>query len=94
MNEPIHQEHSAAWRLQTIISFGLSFGGVLLGIVYLPAEPWVKAFLALGVCYAITSAISLSKTMRDEHEAKKFVHRVDTAKIEQFLAQQDPMRVP
>ncbi|MBA2280488.1 MAG: hypothetical protein H0W25_04525 [Acidimicrobiia bacterium] len=88
-----HTEHSAAWHFQTIVSFVVSFGGLLLGVAYLPADPWQKAFLAVAALYSITSAISMSKTLRDEHEAKRIVSRVDSAKLDRFLAEQDPFKV-
>jgi len=50
--------------------------GVLLGIAYLPVSSWIRAFLALGLLYAVTSAFTLAKCVRDSHEANTVVHRV------------------
>jgi hypothetical protein len=41
----------------------------------------------------VTSSISLSKTMRDQHEARQIVARVDEAKLEKLLAERDPYQV-
>ena len=52
-----------------------------------------EAYLALAALYSITSAISLSKTLRDEHEQARLVQRVDEAKLERFLTEHDPFKV-
>ncbi|MGH9111417.1 MAG: YiaA/YiaB family inner membrane protein [Acidimicrobiales bacterium] len=86
--------HSAAWVTQTYISFGVSLSSVAIGIAYLPVEPWMRAFLAVAALYSITSAISLSKTVRDQHEARNVIARVDDAKLERLLAEHDPFKLP
>jgi hypothetical protein len=91
--QQFQQDHSSAWSLQVKVSFVVSLTGLILGIAYLPVEPWVRAYLALAALYSITSAISLSKTLRDEHEATRFVNRIDEAKLDRFLAEHDPFKV-
>lgn len=86
-------DHSAAWSFQTKVSFALSLTGLILGIVYLDVEPWARAFLAAATLYAITSALSLAKTLRDEHESHRIVNRIDEAKLERFLAEHNPFKV-
>lgn len=84
---------SAAWSFQVKVSFALSLTGLILGIVYLDVEPWARAFLATCALFAISSALGLAKTLRDEHESHRLVHRVDEAKLERFLAEHDPFKV-
>lgn len=90
---PFRNDHSAAWGFQTKVSFVVSLTGLILGLVYLPVEPWARAYLATASLYAITSAINLSKAMRDEHEATRVVSRVDEVKLERLLAEHDPFKV-
>lgn len=87
-------DHSAAWSFQVKVSFVVSLTGLILGIVYLPVDPWVRAYLAVAALYSITSAISLSKTLRDEHESTRLVNRIDEVKLERFLADHDPFKDP
>ena len=84
--------HSAAWVTQTYISFAVSLTALGIGIAYLPVDDWVQAFLAVSALYAVTSAISLSKTLRDQHEARQVVARVDEAKLERLLTERDPYK--
>ena len=62
--------HSAAWVTQTYISFAVSMSAFGVGIAYLPVRRLDAGFLAVAGLYAVTSAISLSKTVRDQHEAR------------------------
>ena len=84
--------HSAAWVTQTYISFAVSLVALGIGIAYLPVDDWVRAFLGVPALYAVTSSISLSKTLRDQHEARQVVARVDEAKLERLLTERDPYK--
>jgi hypothetical protein len=68
MSAPIWSPTSTAFYLQSAISFVVSAVGVAIGIVYLPVGTWVRAFLALGLLYVITSTFTLAKCIRDRQE--------------------------
>ena len=85
---------SAGWITQTYVSFAVSLGALAIGIAYLPGDPWMRAFLAISALYAVTSAISLSKTVRDQHESSRVIARVDEARFERLLTEHDPFRAP
>jgi len=89
---PAATHHSAAWVFQTQAAFAISATSLGLGIAYLPVGAWERAFLGLAALFTISSAISLSKTLRDQHESRNVVARVDEAKLERFLADHDPFR--
>lgn len=59
---------SSAFFLQSSISFIVSFAAVGLGVVFLPVNMWVRAFLGLGVLYVVTSTFTLAKCVRDRQE--------------------------
>lgn len=86
--------HTAAFELQAVLSFGVSSVSVLVAIAYLPVGPWVRAFLALGLLYVVTSAFTLAKTVRDKQEASAVWSRVDEARLEKLLAEHDPFKAP
>ncbi len=85
---------TAAFQVQAMISFGVSTAAVMAGIAYLPVGPWVRAFLALGLLYVVTSAFTLAKTVRDQQEASSVWSRVDEARLEKLLAEHDPFKAP
>jgi hypothetical protein len=76
MSSPSWSTSSTAFYLQSAISFAVSTTGVALGVVYLPVGTWVRAFLALGLLYVITSTFTLAKCIRDRQE-KVAVHEAD-----------------
>jgi hypothetical protein len=84
MNQNV-QTHSTAWVAFTYISFAVSLFMVAVGIFFLPLDPWVKGYLAMGVVLLIQSCVTLTKTMRDMHEGDRLVNRLEDAKAERIL---------
>lgn len=84
--------HTNAWILQTWLSFILSVTAMAIGIFYLPVDAWIKGYLSMGTLFSIGSTISLAKTTRDIEESKRFLSRIDEAKLEKFLAEHDPFK--
>jgi hypothetical protein len=87
----INQKPTSAFYVQAAISFGVSAMGMLVGVAYLPVAGWTRSFLAIGLLYTVTSTFTLSKCVRDQHEANSVVHRVDEARLERFLSEHDPL---
>ncbi len=83
-NEDV-QRDTAAWIFQVWASFGLSLGMTGIGIGYLPIDPWVRAFLWMGLAFSVGSSLSLAKTLRDNHEAKRLLNRLSEAKTEKII---------
>jgi hypothetical protein len=84
--------HSAAWVFQVKASFGLAAGALGWGIALLPIDPWKRGFLGVGVLFLVNATFALAKTLRDEHESKKYHVRVDDARLGRILAEHDPFR--
>jgi hypothetical protein len=54
--------------LQSVIAFAASSIGVGTGIIYLPVDLWMRAFLGMSVLFVITSTFTLAKCVRDRQE--------------------------
>ena len=93
MTNAIHQQTTAAYFAQAVLSFGVSLAAMVVGVAYLPVGPWVRAFLGLGVLYVVTSAFTLAKCVRDRQEAGQVTSRVDQARLDKLLAEHDPFKV-
>jgi hypothetical protein len=85
---------TAAFYLQATISFAVSLFAVGMGIAYLPADPWTRSFLAIGVLYAVTSSFTLAKCVRDRQESEAVNQRIDQARLDKLLAEHDPFGAP
>ena len=93
MSTPLRPHTTAAFYAQASISFGVSLVAMCIGIAYLPLGNWPRAFLALGLLYTITSAFTLAKCVRDRQEESETVSRVDQARLDKLLSEQDVLRV-
>lgn len=91
-DSPLSQPHTAAWVFQTWAAFILALTGMTLGIIYLPVNVWIKSYLGMGLAFTVSSTISLSKTVRDKHEAERILSKVEEARVEKLLAEHHPLR--
>lgn len=78
-----------AWIFQVWASFALSMSTTGIGIAYLPVDVWMRAFLGMGLLFSVGSALTLAKTLRDNHEARRLVNRLSEAKAEKILREFD-----
>lgn len=90
---PLRPHTTTAFYVQAALSFAVSLAAVGIGIAYLQVSPWVRAFLTVGMLYTVTSAFTLAKCVRDRQEETAVVSRVDQARLEKLLTEQDLLRV-
>ena len=93
MSTPLRPRTTVAFFVQAVISFAVSLSVTIIGIGYLHDAQWVRAFLALGLLYVVTSSFTLAKCIRDRQEEGALVSRVDQARLDKLLAEQDILRV-
>ena len=88
----LNQDHSSAWVVQTWLSFIISISATSIGIIYLPVDSWIKSFMGMGLAFTVGSTISLTKTQRDLHEAKKLTSKIEEARVEKILSEHDTFK--
>lgn len=86
----IQRPTTAAFFVQSALAFGLALAALLIGIVRLPVGQWERGFLALGLVFVVSSAFTLAKCVRDRQEASEVTNKVDKARIDRLLTEQDP----
>ncbi|MEO9323828.1 YiaA/YiaB family inner membrane protein [Nocardioides sp. C4-1] len=91
-NQPSSASNTAAFFAMSGISFAVSLTGLLIAVLYIDADPWAKAFLALGTLFLVTSTFTLAKCVRDNQENASVTHRIDQARVDRLLAEHDPFR--
>jgi hypothetical protein len=86
---PQNQTHSGAWvafnYANLVIALALTIGGVLC----LPLDIWIKGYLLMGIAMLLSSAISVTKTIRDVQESSRLLNKIEDAKTEQLLMRMD-----
>ena len=78
-------QHTGAWVVFTQASFVASAVLVGFGILFMPLDLWMKGYLAMGTVMLIQSCITATKTLRDVHEARRMVNRIEDARTERLL---------
>ena len=81
--------NSPAWIVFCYVSFGVALATMLLGVWLTPIDLALKGFFSMGVLFLTGSCFTLAKTLRDEHEARRFHNRLDEAKTERLLREID-----
>lgn len=94
MDTHVQPKTTTAFYIQSMLSFGISLATLGIGMAYLPVGPWIRAFLVLGLLYVVTSSFTLAKCVRDQQEVMTVTSRVDQARLERFLTDHDPFKVP
>lgn len=93
MESPVgNQVHSTGWVVQAWSSFALSIIAMSIGIINLPVNNWVKGYMGMGLVFTVGSTVSIAKTTRDIHEAKRITARVDEARMEKLLNEHHPLK--
>jgi hypothetical protein len=91
-NPTTSAKNTNAFYAQAGISFAIALLTMVFAVIYLPVDPWMRAFLGLGVMYLTTSAFTLAKCVRDAQENQSVYARLDQARVDKILAEHDPFR--
>jgi hypothetical protein len=92
MSTPTSSKNTTAFFAQAGISFAVALLSMLFAVLYLPVDPWPRAFLALNTLFLVTSAFTLAKVIRDAQEMQYVATRLDQARVDKILAEHDPFR--
>lgn len=92
MSTPNQTKNTTAFYAQAGISFAVALCAMLFALLYVPVEPWVRAFFGITTLYLTTSAFTLAKVVRDAQESQYVASRIDQARVDKILAEHDPFR--
>jgi hypothetical protein len=82
---PSSSTNSGGWVTFTYAQFAVALGMAALGVFFLPVDLQVKGYLLMTYVFLVGATFTLAKTVRDEHENKKWVSRIDDARTEKLL---------
>lgn len=86
MSSKYNNTNTQAFSTLAWISFGISFVGMILGIVYLQLDIYQKAFVGMTYLFSISSCFVLAKVVRDKQEGEELVRKIENAKTEQMIS--------
>lgn len=93
MTSPVQRPATAAYYVQSVLSFGLALAAVAFGVAFLPLGPWERGFLGLGILFLVSSAFTLAKCVRDRQESEYVTNRVEQARVDKLLSEHDTFDV-
>lgn len=78
-------QNSKGWILFSYLSFAIAIGATLIGAWMTDMTLEMKGFVTMGTLLITSSSFTLAKTLRDEHEAKRFHNQLEEARTEKLL---------
>ena len=84
-----NQSHSGAWIAFNYANLAVALAMTVGGVFFLPIEVWIKGYLLMGIAMLLSSAISVTKTIRDVQESSRLLNKIEDAKTEQLLMRMD-----
>jgi hypothetical protein len=76
---------TSAWVNFSYVAFATSALMVGGGIAVLPLDWWVRGYFAIGMVLVVQSCFTLAKNVRDIHESKRMINRIEEARTEKLL---------
>lgn len=91
-NTPAPSKNTSAFFAQAGVSFAVALTGLLFALLYLPVDPWIRAFLGMTTLFLVSSSFTLAKVIRDAQDDRYVVSRLDQARFDKMLAEHDLTR--
>ena len=92
MSTLLRPRATVAFFVQSAISFAVTLTVTITGIGYLYDSRWSRAFRQRPALL-LTSSFTLAKCISDRQQASTFFSRVDQARLDKLLAEQELLRV-
>jgi len=84
-----NQPHSGAWVAFNYANLAIALALTIGGVLFLPLDIWIKGYMLMGIAMLLSSAISVTKTIRDVQESSRLLNKIEDAKTEQLLMRMD-----
>lgn len=79
------QSNSQGWMFYVKASFVMSLIALVGGVLFLINDVMVQAYMGMCGLFVVSSTITLSKTMRDEHESQRLINKLSEAKASKII---------
>lgn len=79
------QSNSQSWLFYVKASFAISLLALAGGVLFLVNDAMVQAYMAMSGVFVVSATITLSKTMRDEHESQRLINKLSEARTSKII---------
>ena len=76
---------SSAWDFFVKVAFAIAVGATVTGIYLLPGELVIKGYFLISSLFLVFSTITMSKTIRDRHEADRLHNKISEARTSKII---------
>jgi len=80
---------SSAWDFFVKVAFAIAIGATLMGIYLIPGELVVKGYFLISSLFLVFATITMSKTVRDVHEADRLHNKISEARTSKIIRDMD-----
>lgn len=84
------QSNSSSWMLFVKLSFVIALAAMIAGILFMPGGLLVQGYFAICSLFLVSATITLSKTLRDDHESQRLFNQINEAKTNKILNEYNP----
>ena len=85
MSEYSVSDSSTQWEFFTKVSFAIAIAATLIGVYMIPGELVVKGYFLISSLFLVFSTITLSKTIRDNHEGRRIHNKLSEARTSKMI---------
>lgn len=71
---------SPAWVTFSWAAFIVAIAATAAAVAYMPLDAWLRGYLGITVLLVVQASFTLSKTLRDQHEAGRAAPMTETAR--------------
>ena len=80
---------SPAWGFFVKVAFAIAVCATVTGIYMLPGELVIKGYFLISSLFLVFATITLSKTVRDQHEADRLHNKISDARTSKMIRDMD-----
>jgi hypothetical protein len=80
---------TSSWDFFVKLAFAIAVGSTAMGIYLLPGELIVKGYFMISSLFLVFSTITMSKTIRDRHEADRLHNKISEARTTKIIRDMD-----
>mgnify|MGYP001814900260 CR=1 FL=1 len=92
MDQDSLNSSSSQWHFFVKAAFATALASTALGIYSVPGPFVVKGYFFISSLFLVFSSITLSKTLRDQHESERIINRISEARTSKMMRELDSER--
>ncbi len=85
MDEYNLSSNSSGWLFYVKASFAIAILAVACGVFLMEGTLLMKGYFAISSLFLVSSTITLSKSLRDEHESSRIINKVSEARTSKII---------